>query len=91
MPSGASELTRVAGLDRRAEPGRRRAGGRRLGAQPGEVLVGDSTTVNLYKLAAAAADLARPDDPARRVLLTTASNFPTDRLRPRRPGADCSA
>ena len=50
-----------------------------LGAQPGEVLVGDSTTVNLYKLAAAATELATAADPARRVLLTTASNFPTDR------------
>ena len=50
-----------------------------LGAQPGEVLVGDSTTVNLFKLAHAAAVLAREQDPARRVLLTTADNFPTDR------------
>lgn len=50
-----------------------------LGARPGEVLVGDSTTVNLYKLAAAAAGSATAADPARRVLLTTASNFPTDR------------
>jgi kynureninase len=50
-----------------------------LGAQPGEVLVGDSTTVNLYKLAFAAATLAREEDPARTVLVTTADNFPTDR------------
>ena len=51
-----------------------------LGAQPGEVLVGDSTTVNLFKLADAAAALARTEDPRRRVLLTTAGNFPTDRF-----------
>jgi kynureninase len=50
-----------------------------LGARPGEVLVGDSTTVNLFKLAHAAATLARSEDPARRVLVTTADNFPTDR------------
>jgi kynureninase len=50
-----------------------------LGAEPGEVLIGDSTTVNLYKLAHAAASLARQEDPARRVLVTTADNFPTDR------------
>src|SRR5215211_6430332 len=45
-----------------------------LEARPGEVLVGDSTTVNLYKLAAAALD-ARPD---RRVIVTEDDNFPTD-------------
>ena len=50
-----------------------------LGALPGEVLIADSTTVNLFKLAAAAAALAVENDPARRVLLTTAANFPTDR------------
>ena len=46
-----------------------------LGARPGEVLMADSTTVNLYKLAAAAID-ARP---GRRVIVTDAANFPTDR------------
>jgi len=46
-----------------------------LGAAAGQVLVGDSTTVNLYKLAAAALD-ARPD---RRTIITEAGNFPTDR------------
>lgn len=50
-----------------------------LGAGPGEVLVGDSTTVNLFKLAGAAAMNARELDPHRRVLVTTAANFPTDR------------
>jgi kynureninase len=50
-----------------------------LGAEPGEVLIGDSTTVNLFKLAHAAAVLAREQDPARCVLVTTADNFPTDR------------
>jgi kynureninase len=46
-----------------------------LGAGPGEVLVGDSTSVNLYKLLVAGAD-ARPD---RDVLVCTADDFPTDR------------
>jgi len=46
-----------------------------LGAQPGEVLVGDSTSVNLYKLVMAGAR-ARP---GRDVLVCTADDFPTDR------------
>jgi kynureninase len=46
-----------------------------LGARPGEVLVGDTTTVNLYKLLVAGAE-ARPD---RDVLVCTADDFPTDR------------
>lgn len=46
-----------------------------LGARPGEVTVGDNTTVNLYKLAAAALD-HRPDRP---VVITDRDNFPTDR------------
>ena len=46
-----------------------------LGAGPGQVVVCDSTTVNLYKLACAAVD-ARPGLP---VLVTDDDNFPTDR------------
>jgi kynureninase len=46
-----------------------------LGAGPGEVLISDSTSVNLYKLLVAAAD-ARPD---RDVLVCCADDFPTDR------------
>lgn len=46
-----------------------------LGAAPGEVLVGDSTTVNLYKLASAVLD-GRPD---RWTMVIASSEFPTDR------------
>ncbi len=46
-----------------------------LGAAPGQVLVCDSTTVNLYKLARAALG-ARP---GRTVIVTDDDNFPTDR------------
>lgn len=46
-----------------------------LGARPGEVVVSDSTSVNLYKLAAAALDAA----PERGTVLMDAEDFPTNR------------
>ncbi|GAA2047065.1 aminotransferase class V-fold PLP-dependent enzyme [Catenulispora yoronensis] len=46
-----------------------------LGAAPGQVVVSDSTSVNLYKLASAALD-ARP---GRNVIISDLHNFPTDR------------
>jgi len=49
--------------------------GELTGAAPGQVLVTDNTTVNLYKLACAALD-ARPGRP---VIVTDQDNFPTDR------------
>jgi kynureninase len=44
-----------------------------IGARPGEVVVGDSTTVNLYKLCSAALELGEG------ALVTDRDNFPTDR------------
>jgi kynureninase len=46
-----------------------------LGAARGQVLVADSVTVNLYKLASAALDAQRGRD----VIITDDDNFPTDR------------
>jgi kynureninase len=46
-----------------------------LGARPGEVLVGDTTTVNLYKLLVAGARARHGRD----VLVCSADDFPTDR------------
>ena len=45
-----------------------------IGAAPGEVVVADSTTINLFKALAAALRL-KPD---RRVILSERDNFPTD-------------
>jgi kynureninase len=50
-------------------------GQRLLGAAPGQVVVSDSTSVNLYKLAVAALD-ARP---GRTVIVSDRDNFPSDR------------
>jgi kynureninase len=47
---------------------------RLIGARPGEVAVADSTTVNLFKLAAGALSLR----PGRRTILTAQGDFPTD-------------
>lgn len=45
-----------------------------VGAGPGEIVVGDSTSVNLFKCMAAALAM----QPDRRVLVVQADNFPTD-------------
>ena len=55
----------------------RRAGdriGRLIGAAPGQVMAGDSISVNLFKLLSA----ALASRPGRTVILSTRDNFPTD-------------
>ncbi len=52
--------------------------GRLVGAGAGELVVADSTSINLYKGLSAALDLARATSPERRVVLSERSNFPTD-------------
>ncbi|HEY1135708.1 MAG TPA: aminotransferase class V-fold PLP-dependent enzyme [Nocardioides sp.] len=56
-----------------------RVGAVALGAAAGQTVVGDSTTVLLYKLLRALVDAALAADPARRELVVDTGNFPTDR------------
>ncbi|MEZ5621323.1 MAG: kynureninase [Burkholderiaceae bacterium] len=51
---------------------------RLVGAGPGELVVADSTSVNLYKVASAALQAARADAPGRTRIVSERSNFPTD-------------
>jgi kynureninase len=51
---------------------------RLVGAGAGELVVADSTSVNLFKVLSAALTIARADAPARTVILSERSNFPTD-------------
>jgi kynureninase len=49
-----------------------------IGAQPGEVVAADSTSVNLYKVLHCASQLQLADAPSKRIILTETDNFPTD-------------
>ena len=51
---------------------------RLVGAGAGELVVADSTSVNLFKVLSAALEIAQADAPARRVILSERGNFPTD-------------
>ncbi len=51
---------------------------RLVGAGAGELVVADSTSVNLFKVLSAALSIVRQDAPQRRVILSERSNFPTD-------------
>jgi kynureninase len=49
-----------------------------IGAREGEVVVTDTTSLNLFKALAAALAMQERADPTRRVIVTERSNFPTD-------------
>lgn len=49
-----------------------------IGAQAGEVVAADTTSINLYKALSAALSIARQQDGTRRVVVSERSNFPTD-------------
>jgi kynureninase len=49
-----------------------------IGARAGEVVVTDTTSLNLFKALAAALDIQRERAPERKVIVTERSNFPTD-------------
>ena len=51
---------------------------RLVGARAGELVVADSTSVNLYKVLSAALRIAMASSPERRVVVSERSNFPTD-------------
>ena len=50
-----------------------------LGAAPGQTIIGDSTTVMLYKFIRASIQYQLANDPARTELVIDDDNFPTDR------------
>ena len=51
---------------------------RLIGANLGEVVATDSTSINLYKVLSAALSIAGHDAPGRKVIVSERSNFPTD-------------
>ena len=51
---------------------------RLVGAGPGEVIAADSTSVNLFKVLSVAMQISAQKSPARKVILSERSNFPTD-------------
>ncbi len=52
--------------------------GKLLGAGPGEVVAADSTSINLFKVLAAALRIQADRSPARRIIVSERGNFPTD-------------
>ena len=51
---------------------------RLIGANAGEVVATDTTSINLYKVLSAALNIAAADSPTRRLIVSERSNFPTD-------------
>jgi kynureninase len=49
-----------------------------IGAGAGEVVATDSTSINLFKVLSAALAISAADAPARKVVISERSNFPTD-------------
>jgi kynureninase len=49
-----------------------------IGANTGEVVATDSTSINLYKVLCAALNIAAADTPSRKHIVSERSNFPTD-------------
>ena len=49
-----------------------------IGARDGEVVITDTTSINLFKVLSAALTVQRQRTPARKVIVSEASNFPTD-------------
>jgi len=49
-----------------------------IGAQPGETVATDSTSINLYKVLSAALHITAHEHPDRRVVVSERDNFPTD-------------
>ena len=52
--------------------------GKLVGAKDGEVVVTDTTSVNLFKVLAAAIRVQREDAPGRKIIVSETHNFPTD-------------
>ncbi|NWE38819.1 kynureninase [Pseudomonas yamanorum] len=49
-----------------------------IGARDGEVVITDTTSINLFKVLSAALTVQRERAPGRKVIVSEASNFPTD-------------
>ena len=49
-----------------------------IGADADEVVATDSTSINLFKVLSAALSMAAQDEPARKLIVSERSNFPTD-------------
>jgi kynureninase len=49
-----------------------------IGANPGEVVATDSTSINLFKVLSAAMSMVQQDAPQRKTIVSERSNFPTD-------------
>ena len=52
--------------------------GKLIGAQPGECIIADSTSINLYKLVMAALEFQKQKNPRRKKIITDDLNFPSD-------------